>query len=297
MSTKGWNRTSPTDRLTPKRGSSKRGLHWIGAIIVLVFVGWLAWCLFSSSASDERQTDKKTARRIKEVKPAVARPVAEDVLQKEESEPTNKDPRVVNGIVMYPSWGPVKSAVTGGVYRTYSLAEKCFDQITDLQLATLVTHEPGDYLLISSDEVDFRNFKENFLKSIESPIICGKDDPPEMVALKKAVREARLEIKDRLDAGEDVVKLMIDARKELAELGAYKEELQNEIQKVIAKPETTEEDYDDLIAAANVMLESRGLPKMVMPEMVREHVKYRREYLELMKQNNGGSGSNDAANE
>ena len=175
-------------------------------------------------------------------------------------------PRVEDGIVKYPPWGVGKNDVTGGVHRIKTIEELVFKNAGDLKIAGLLTTEPGEMLIGDNEEMFYRDFKKDFLKSLETPIVIEKDDSPEVVALKKAVHETRMELKKRLDNGEDIAQIMIDTRKELRELGAYREELKKMVEDYRNKEATSSQDLQDMVNATNKMLEERGAKKITMQE-------------------------------
>ena len=63
------------------------------------------------------------------------------------------------------------------------------------------------------------NFVKKFLRSCETPIVITKNDTPEIAELKKAVIDAKIELKARYDAGEDISEIMNQTRRDLVELG------------------------------------------------------------------------------
>ena len=95
--------------------------------------------------------------------------------------------------------------------------------------------------------------------NVHEACVITKDDTEEVKELKQAVIDARKELKDRLDAGEDLTKVMRESREQMRELGLYREEIEEQVKNIIAdKGDLTKQDLKDLVGAANKMLEDRG---------------------------------------
>ena len=153
------------------------------------------------------------------------------------------------------------------------LFEQIFENSADRAIAGLLVIEPGESLI--GDEVFGESFVKSFLRSIEAPIIVSKNDSEEAKALKRAVIETKIDLKARLDAGEDIAKTLTDIRRELRELGAYREELKKEVERIHHGSELSVEEMKEFVDAANIMLEERGAKKIVMPEFYYKQLKLR----------------------
>jgi hypothetical protein len=113
-------------------------------------------------------------------------------------------------------------------------------------------------------------FKDDFLESLETPIVIEPDDPDDVKGLKRNVREAKIQLKEALDRGEDIEQIMLDTRKELQDLARYKMDLTHTIYEMRRdKPMTTEE-LQDAVDAANKMLEAKGIAPMKFGPLVRQ---------------------------
>ena len=97
------------------------------------------------------------------------------------------------------------------------------------------------------------------MRSLETPIKIDPTDSPHDKELKQAVIEAREELRKAYNNGEDIGKIMNESRAELQKLGAYKAEIEREVAKLVAKPGVSADDMEDLIDAANLMLEKKGV--------------------------------------
>lgn len=133
------------------------------------------------------------------------------------------------------------------------------------------------------DSVDImRGFNEAFAKSLKDEIIIKHDDTDEVRALKQAVIDARSELKQQMALGKSAEEAMIEARDQLHELTLYREDLEKEVLSH-AEDGMSQKDYDDLIGAANLMLEERGIGKVQMPKLIGDAIemRYRHKLAEL----------------
>ena len=153
-----------------------------------------------------------------------------------------------------------------------------FSNTADKFIGQLVNIEPGTPLYGPPIKYD-EKFVRSFLRSLTTPIIIDPDDSPEVAALKRAVRETKIELKARYDDGEDIAQIMTDTRKELQELGLYRSELQAEVNKIIRKDakNLTDEQMQDFVDAANKMLAERGAKPIVLPGLMKHRLKMKLE--------------------
>lgn len=159
-----------------------------------------------------------------------------------------------------------------------SLSARVFGNMADKQIGHLLSIVPGTPLYGPAMKYDER-FVRSFLKSLKTPIVIEKGDTEEVAALKRAVRETKVELKARYDAGEDIAKIMTDTRNELQQLGAYRDQLQAEVNKMLRKDagRMTDRDMQDFIDAANMMLEGRGAKPLAMPGIMRHRLRMQAE--------------------
>lgn len=263
----GWNgsgggSTPVKPRVTAKKPSPVRGV--IAGLVVVAVVCVAYFAFFSGNEGNEKVPEKveKKPTAIKEVKPAAA-PTNRVAEVKKPSKPKELPPQRVgevrNGYRLLPNgrMHRVVGVVTCEVARV-SLAERIFDEPSDQNIASLMMIQPGDGLLGSSEDY-YEGFNETFLESLKTPIIITKDDTEEIKELKQAVIDARKELRDRLDAGEDLTKIMRESREQMRELGLYRDEIEEQVKNIIVeKGDLTKQDLKDLVDAANKMLEDRG---------------------------------------
>ena len=156
------------------------------------------------------------------------------------------------------------------------LEERVFTNSADQKIAGLLMLEPGEMLVGDTSSLFGRGFTRAFLKSLESPIVITEDDDETTAELKRAVRDTKMEIKARYDAGEDIAALMANEREELQAIGLYRKELENEIREIARDVTIGEAEMADFVKAANIMLQERGGKPLEMPGFAARRFKLER---------------------
>lgn len=267
-----WNRQSSKPTTTGKK-KSPISSGWIaaGALICAVIA---AVVFFSSSTpTAQHEHGDRRSKTIAAVNPKTShKRSTTDLVAKpseKQTERKTEKPRRIgeirDGFVLLPSgelW-PVKGVITSRIERV-TLADRSFDCMTDRMIASLLTTTPGEGMFGSSEEL-YADFDEEFEKSLSKEIKINTEDSDEEREIKQAVIELRKELKERKASGESLSKLMIDTRNQLMELAGYRDELEQQVEKLKADNDFSEKDEEDLIKAANQMLEDRGVKPFVLP--------------------------------
>ena len=168
---------------------------------------------------------------------------------------------VVNGYVMLPSGrihkptGVVTNRVADYGKSKYSI----FENRSDNEIAGILMANPGE-AVVGTKRYD-KWFEKQFLKSIETPIEVSPDDEPWQADLKKLVMQARLELKEAHDKGEDIAAIMSESRQQLQDLSKYKQSVK-QIYAQNLKECATEQEINELQSAVNMMLEEKGCAPM-----------------------------------
>jgi hypothetical protein len=144
-----------------------------------------------------------------------------------------------------------------------------FPSYTENEIACLLTLNPGETLV--GTRVYSKKFTEDFLKSCETPIIIEDTDTPYQQELKKAMIQTKIELRQRMADGEDLGKILTDARNENQRLAGIRREIEGEMRELIKSSATSEEDIDDCISAANKLLESKGIAPMSLNPVTRQN--------------------------
>lgn len=157
---------------------------------------------------------------------------------------------------------------------TVSVAEKTFSNSADIELANLLMADPGDVMVGESEGI-YDGFEKELREALREDIVFERDDTDFQRELKASVIELRQELAQRLKAGEDIVKLMEDTRNQLKELSLYRQELEDQVMN-LTDEELTQRDYEDLVNAANEMLESRGAAPLELPTTLKHALRLRK---------------------
>lgn len=251
--------------------------------IVLIIAGILALCIFliyclipSEEKMDNPSNEgsKNKISRIKDVRPNIAVD-NQKVIEKEE----------------IPYW---KSASTNGLTKRQLMKWKIhhrppavitndtsetemkpayaiFNTYVDNDLASLLTFETGSTIV--GDPGYERWFTKAFLKSLETPIIVEETDTPEQAQLKKDLIALKIDLKARHDAGEDIAEIMRNAHEEFQSLAIAKEEIERSAKDLIKNGKNlTDNDIDDIISAANIMLDQKGIAPIKLGPIARRRL-------------------------
>lgn len=256
-----WNRNSEDPRTT--RLPAKRSMSRLFKLFVSIALSACAVVLYLVFKG-ESEIIPPPAKPIKQIStPEVHN---ERVVTPREREITHNfiDPNArpkklgekINGYVLLPN-GQMHKIIG----ETHLLSTKpkaaIFDYPADNIIAGILTLRPGE-TVIGSVNYNGR-FTSSFLKSLRSPIIVNADDPDEIKELKRAVNEAKIELKEAYDRGEDIEELIIKAREEFRDLAQYKQDLRKELLRYANRDAVTSDDVTDYMNAVNIMLEEKGI--------------------------------------
>lgn len=251
-----WNRSGEEKKEENKSGQwNVRLLLGVASLVVLGAVGvWWLSLDDGAAASSERPCRSGL---IKEVKPSAA-PKAEEPPPVDPKARPTKVGEKVNGFVMLPNGRIHKmsgTVLTNSIVRgSYAI----FDHASENVIAGILTIRPG-MTVFGTPHYDSPGFTEDFLQSIKEPIIVRQDDPDDVKELKRAVNEAKADLKAAYDRGENIGEILLRARAEFQDLARYKHDLRKEVYQYADRENVTPEDVETYLQAANKMLESRGI--------------------------------------
>lgn len=278
-----WNQPTAGDtECRAKRGRRPLVHGLLAALVVVAGVGIALYFFHGADGGAALEPESPKPGLIREQAPASVTqpPAAAEVKQVNPIDPNARPTKVgevVNGYVMLPS-GRIHrrlGVVTNSVANRPKGAYHIFESPTDNEIACYLTLRPGE-TLIGTPRYDGR-FKRQFLESLKTPITITADDTPEQAQLKREVIQARAELKAALDRGEDIEQIMLDTRQELQDLMRYKMEIKSMFNDARLNACETEQDVDDLLAACNKMLESKGIAPMKFGPITRRKLMSQRE--------------------
>lgn len=131
----------------------------------------------------------------------------------------------------------------------------------EIEIAQTLFAKPEDVLLFTPLS---KNFKEQFLKSLENPIVISKDDSEEVAQQKREMREVKKYLKEQLDNGQDIVAIINEARESMSQLNGLRQNLLAELRE-LEKSASSEQEIDDYVEAANMMLKEKGAGSIKLP--------------------------------
>ena len=259
-----------------KSPSIMRGAFAALAVVALAAGAW--WWL--ARRAPEPVAPEKPKRPTKASPPVVAKPTPQpkpkdysalDNIQLRrlpESETNNLTEAQVKYWRMFHPWPPPDKDQPKSKHGKYHI----FETRADNEIAFVLATEPGT-MVIGNRSVG-PDFENRFLKSLEKPIIVSKDDSEYEQNLKRAVIEAKLNLKDALDRGEDIGKIMDEARDELQKMARYRAQLEKEATVLLHRGAMGAADAEDVIKAVNKMLEDKGIAPIELNSMSRLAIKY-----------------------
>ena len=252
-----------------------------GVVVVAVAIG--AFLFLSKDAPEAQEKQEKKTGKITEVTPVKVEPapVEEKVEEPPKVDPNARPAKVgetVNGYIKLPSGrihrvlGVVTNSTTAAIKGKYEI----FDHACENEIAGFMAMEPGQGL-VGTPRYNGR-FTRDFLESLKHPIVVSKDDSPEDAALKRAVIQAKIDLKEAYDRGEDIEQIMLDTRKEMQDLARYKQELKQRLHEMVKSDgEMTTQEMEDLVNAANQMLDAKGIAPMTFGPLTRRKIMLMRE--------------------
>ena len=268
-----------------KSGKSPAVGKGLVAGLLVVAVAVVAWYFLSATKTDAPEENKlKKQAKIAEVTPVKAPPAKAEEPKPEPPKPIDPNARptkvgeTLNGYIKLPSGrlhrvlGVVTNSATASIKGKYEI----FDHSSENEIAGFMAMEPGQGL-VGTPRYNGR-FTKDFLESLKHPIIVSQDDTPEDAALKRAVIQAKIDLKDAYDRGEDIEQIMLDTRKEMQDLARYKQELKQQLHEMVkGDSEMTTEEMEDLVNAANKMLDAKGIAPMKFGPLTRRKIMLMRE--------------------
>lgn len=273
----------------PKR-PNKHTKSTILSLICLVIVGLVVFFIAAKSSEETSKEENAPKReKITENKTDIPKEAAEAVQKNQKAEfveakplPPQRVGELRDGYRLLPDG--TLHRVLGIITNTppkMSLADKTFNHSADVELGNLLMVEPGEDLLGDSEGM-YRGFGEELDEALSEPVYYDKNDTELQRALKESVKELREELDARRKAGENIEKLMEDTRNQLKELALYKQEIEDQVREM-STDNLTQKEYEDILSAANQMLEERGIKPLELPTTLKHTIRLRKIQEEAIK--------------
>lgn len=272
-----WNQPN-AGRRTEARPSRTRLVVWAAVGVAFAVVAFLvARCAMKDgdAAAVPERTRKPTAHAAPAI-PAKAEPAVEDKPKKF----WEVDAAHTNGFteMQMRKWEIAHRPPPGYTNNAALLRKKpayaIFNHKCENLIAAYLTLKPGDGMI--GTPILGEGFRQQFLKSLEEPIVVSAEDPPEVAQLKRDMIATKIDLKARMDDGEDICKILSDTHREVQDLARYKAMLQKEVREASKNPDMTMQDVDDLIEAANKMLDAKGIAPIKLGPVSRRLIQRRK---------------------
>lgn len=277
--------------IAPNKGTRPAATHkknnWVmpvvystvGVAVIAVIVA-LVLTTYNANDADQAKPNGRPTGQITEVTPVAppSRPQMEETKPEEDDDKTIKPRFDANGKWIKPdNWDELSlqdKTRSMPVGRTINRRPEkpLFHTPSDNKIFRLLHTKPGAPLL-GTMRYD-QKFVDEFIASLDEPILINKDDSEDEKRAKTAVQQARQELKEAYDRGEDIVEIMKVTEDELHKLAVYKINLQSEVQKALQDDTLTDQEVRDFAEAANVLLEENGLDPIRLPRffLIREQL-------------------------
>lgn len=133
---------------------------------------------------------------------------------------------------------------------------RIFEHRSENAIASLLYAVPGAPVY---GNVSYAGMNADFIESCKTPIIVGAEDSDFVKQLKRDVIQAKIELKKRVDAGENLDKILSDTRQELQKLAQVRSEIEKMARDMIREDAKTTEDVELVKEAVNKMFEDKGV--------------------------------------
>lgn len=153
-----------------------------------------------------------------------------------------------------------------------------FKHRSENMIGGLLSIRPGS-AVAGTEVYNHKAFLEDFLESCKEPVEYLDTDTPQERALKQEVELVKQELLERFRNGEDIAEILSETRSELQRLGEVSKLMQDEIRNALRDGSLSDEDVEDYVRAANIVLESKGAnPISINPLSISNIRLHMREY-------------------
>ena len=258
----------------PRRDRRSRPTTWVIAGVVVVGAAVAAWWLWPADESAGETPPPQTKRQIATVTPQiVTNAVKATVKQKQEPEkprpltgglPTYRD---ANGVLRFESGQRVYDPSRPATVIRQKVKHDFLAYPSERTIYDLLTLEPGESI-VGEQRYD-ESFVEDFKKSLEKPITITEDDSVYSANVKEMVIEGKKILEERMKSGDDLAKILNEYRIDMENLMTYRSEVLDMVRGEIDREDFSENDVVDLVKAANLMLQDKGVKEINDNEFTR----------------------------
>ena len=274
-----------SDGAAKPQGKSKKSSPsvWRGLLAAILIVAGAAGAFLLFLNHDAKPQDKVNdgdrSSRIAEVSPNLS--AGNVAIDTENAEPQKKrvsfywEQPTTNGLneAQIRKWRnmhlPAPSFTNTAMHARPPSEYEIFDTKAENEIAMFMTMVPGEGLVGSPDYGE--SFRDEFLKSCETPIIIDEDDTEYEKQLKREMEELKIDLRQRMRNGEDICEIMAETREEMMRLGVVRQQIEGEMRELLSESASAE-DFEDCIEAANRILEAQGIAPLRINPIVRRNM-------------------------
>lgn len=259
------------------RGGARRGTFvGLGAVAVLVLLGWGVWHFLRSAPAVEVSHERTGGPApLREQSPAPT--ASAQFTDVESAAPEPKSVRLWNGIAVVSSsvhtnrnGTAVERLVLADGRRAESVrpAPPVFANASDQLIATVLAVRPGQSM---PPLPDLSGIERDFRESMENPVPILDSDSPEVRELKAQVAEVRAYLAEEVRRGVSVMEALTAHREEMERMADHRLMAIREIERIAA--EDGEEAARQFASRVNGSLRAQGIPEVSVGDAVSAKVK------------------------
>ena len=273
-----WNKNDSSKQRDKGRGRQGAPFVLLVPLVLLVLAIGVWWAVRGGGGAAPKPKAPRGVGKIAEATPTAApRPA-----KAERREPTKEEKRLAEIRRYEERYGTnMPPGIKARVYflknppkTVYTIKNKYafLRHPAERTIASLVTVEPGTFML---DRLEFgESFNRDFVAAQLDRSKPLDDDDEETREVKELVGETMREIADiQRKEGKLPSEIMNEHAKFLYEMGQLESSLEQELVKARNDPSVSDQDVEDLFAAANKIRKERGLPEWDIPDFSRRSVR------------------------
>lgn len=255
----------------------------LAGLIVVLCAGAAIYFLLPASAPAPTAPvpqEEEAPKVIEEVKPQVVTNAAPQIEEaKGPNFETYRDDRGVlrykigNGRAPDPNLKTSKNTPTRDKNGNKRFGSKftIFETRSENEIARMIAMPLGGQMF-GSRRYD-EKFEQDFLESCKVPIVIEPGDSDYVKNLKTAMNETKIEIRNRMAAGEKLADILTETRKELERLAVYRREMKQQTIDALQSGVLSDDEANAVVDAANRLLAEKGLSPIPRTTIIRNHIK------------------------
>ena len=280
-----WNRSSENAASRVNVDATSPSRHWwyIAGAIVVLGAAVAAWWIWPTGETRRAAASTKKGL-IREVTPAKR---GETPRQREEKPKKTKaelDKEIIKACeARYGNDMP--PGLKAHLYYKKNPPEKVYKGRLDYEflhhtserdIASVLLVVPGTTFV--EPTVYGKSFDDDFIAALMEPIKVEKDDSEEVRQQKELVQQLKKEIAALVrETGKKPSELMTEQSKMMYEMGLFEQQLAEDLREAEQNPNLTDQDVEDMFAAANVLRKKKGLDEQTVPDLTRRTLRLKQQ--------------------